>query len=186
MKKQRKQFLFITIVLVFLIAATAGMKLYNKNAETAKEKEAAADTIYITQTAAEDIMAFSYELNGETLSFTKQDGTWSYDQDPSANLDQDAVESLLSVFSSFTATDEITAYEDLSEYALDAPADTVTFTTDAGTVTLYEGMENAMLNEYYVKNADSDVVYLTATSLQTRLSKSVEDLTVLEETETAE
>lgn len=185
MKKQRKQFLFITIVLVFLIAATAGMKLYNKNAETAKEKEAA-DTIYITQTAAEDITAFSYELNGETLSFTKQDGTWSYDQDPSVNLDQDAVESLLSVFSSFTATDEITAYEDLSEYALDAPADTVTFTTDAGTVTLYEGMENAMLNEYYVKNADSDVVYLTATSLQTRLSKSVEDLTVLEETETAE
>lgn len=39
MKKQRKQFLVITIVLVFLIAATAGMKLYNKNAETAKEKE---------------------------------------------------------------------------------------------------------------------------------------------------
>ena len=58
MKKQRKQFLFITIVLVFLIAATAGMKLYNKNAETAKEKEEAADTIYITQTAAEDITAF--------------------------------------------------------------------------------------------------------------------------------
>ena len=108
MKKQRKQFLAITIVLVFLIAATAGMKLYNKNAETAKEKEAAADTIYITQTAAEDITAFSYELNGETFSFTKQDGTWSYDQDPSVNLDQDAVESLLSVFSSFTATDEIT------------------------------------------------------------------------------
>ena len=186
MKKQRKQFLFVTIVLVFLIAATAGMKIYNKNAETAKEKETAADTIYITQTAAEDITAFSYELNGETLSFTKQDGTWSYDQDPSVNLDQDAVESLLSVFATFTATDEITAYENLSEYALDTPADTVTFTTDAGTVTLYEGMENAMLNEYYVKNADSDVVYLTATSLQTRLSKSVEDLTVLEETETAE
>ena len=153
MKKQRKQFLVITIVLVFLIAATAGMKLYNKNAETAKEK---------------------------------QDGTWSYDQDPSVNLDQDAVESLLSVFATFTATDEITAYENLSEYALDAPADTVTFTTDAGTVTLYEGMENAMLNEYYVKNADSDVVYLTATSLQARFSKSVEELTVLEETETAE
>ena len=177
MKKQRKQFLVITIVLVFLIAATAGMKLYNKNAETAKEKETAADTIYITQTAAEDITAFSYELNGETLSFTKQDGTWSYDQDPSVNLDQDAVESLLSVFATFTATDEITAYENLSEYALDAPADTVT---------LYEGMENAMLNEYYVKNADSDVVYLTATSLQARFSKSVEELTVLEETETAE
>ena len=68
----------------------------------------------------------------------------------------------------------------------DAPADTVTFTSDAGTVTLYEGMENAMLNEYYVKNADSDVVYLTATSLQARFSKSVEELTVLEETETAE
>lgn len=186
MKKQRKQFLFITVVLVFLIAATAGMKLYNKNAETAKEKETAADTIYITQTAAEDITAFSYELNGETLSFTKQDGTWSYDQDPSVNLDQDAVESLLSVFATFTATDEITAYENLSEYALDAPADTVTFTTDAGTVTLYEGMENAMLNEYYVKNADSDVVYLTATSLQTRLSKSVEELTVSEETEAVE
>ena len=96
------------------------------------------------------------------------------------------MESLLSVFATFTATDEITAYENLSEYALDAPADTVTFTTDAGTVTLYEGMENAMLNEYYVKNADSDVVYLTATSLQARFSKSVEDLTVLEETETAE
>jgi len=174
MKKQRKQFLVITIVLVFLIAATAGMKLYNKNAQTAKEKETAADTIYITQTAAEDITAFSYELNGETLSFTKQDGTWSYDQDPSVNLDQDAVESLLSVFATFTATDEITAYENLSEYALDAPADTVTFTT------------NAMLNEYYVKNADSDVVYLTATSLQARFSKSVEELTVLEETETAE
>lgn len=186
MEKQKSQFVLILVVLAVLVAATVGLKIYNQKTEEKEEAEEEAATIYITQAVTDDITAFSYELDGETLSFTKDGDSWLYDGDTSADIDEDSVETLLAVFESLTASETVEDYDDLADYGLDAPADTVTFTTDSGTTTIYVGDENDILSEYYVKLADSDTIYLTSTSLQTKFSKSVEDLTAEEETETEE
>ena len=56
MKKQKIQFIVILIVLAVLIAATFGMKWYNKNKEEEKTAEEEASTIYISKVDALDFL----------------------------------------------------------------------------------------------------------------------------------
>ena len=76
MKKQKIQFIVILIVLAVLIAATFGMKWYNKNKEEEKTAEEEASTIYISKVDVDTITAFSYEVDHVTYTFTKDGDTW--------------------------------------------------------------------------------------------------------------
>ena len=114
MKKQKIQFIVILIVLAVLVAATFGMKWYNKNKEEEKTAEEEASTIYISKVDVDTITAFSYEIDQVTYSFTKNGDTWTYDGDTSIDIDEDTVKNMLGTFSALTATDEI-EYDDLSD-----------------------------------------------------------------------
>ena len=185
MKKQKIQFIILLIVLAVLIAATFGMKWYNKNKEEEKTAEEEAATIYISNVDTDSITAFSYEVNQVTYSFTKNGDTWTYDGDTSIDIDEDAINTMLDTFSSLTATDEIT-YDDLSDFGLDNPTDLVTFTTEDGSTSIYVGNKNDMLGSYYVMTGEDSKVYLTETSLADKFSKTIEELTVTEDTESVE
>lgn len=176
MKKQKIQFIVILIVLAVLVAATFGMKWYNKNKEEEKAAEEDASTIYISNVDIDTITAFSYEIDQVTYSFTKNGDTWTYDGDTSIDIDEDAVENMLGTFSALTATDEI-EYDDLSDFGLDKPSDLVTYTTADGSTTIYVGNKNDMLSSYYVMTGEDSKVYLTTTSLADIFSKTVEELT---------
>ena len=91
MKKQKVQFIAILIVLAVLIAATFGMKWYNKNKEEEKTAEEEASTIYISKVDVDTITAFSYEVDHVTYTFTKDGDTWTYDGDTSLDMDEEAV-----------------------------------------------------------------------------------------------
>lgn len=185
MKKQKIQFIIILLVLAALVAATFGLKAYNKNKEETKTAEEEASTIYISKVDTDDITAFSYEIDQVTYSFTKNGDTWTYDGDPSIDLDEDKINTMLETFSSLTATDEIT-YDDLSDFGLDNPPDFVTFTTADGSTSIYVGNKNDMLDSYYVMTGEDNKVYLTTTSLADKFSKTLEELTVTEDTESVE
>lgn len=185
MKKQKIQFIVLLIVLAVLVAATFGMKWYNKNKEEEKTAEEEAATIYISNVDTDSITAFSYEVNQVTYSFTKDGDTWTYDGDTSIDIDEDAINTMLDTFSSLTATDEIT-YDDLSDFGLDNPTDLVTFTTEDGSTSIYVGNKNDMLGSYYVMTGEDGKVYLTETSLADKFSKTIEELTVTEDTESVE
>ena len=185
MKKQKIQFIVLLIVLAVLVVATFGMKWYNKNKEEEKTAEEEAATIYISNVDTDSITAFSYEVNQVTYSFTKNGDTWTYDGDTSIDIDEDAINTMLDTFSSLTATDEIT-YDDLSDFGLDNPTDLVTFTTEDGSTSIYVGNKNDMLGSYYVMTGEDSKVYLTETSLADKFSKTIEELTVTEDTESVE
>ena len=185
MKKQKIQFIILLIVLAVLIAATFGMKWYNKNKEEEKAAEEEVATIYISKVDTDSITAFSYEVNQVTYSFTKNGDSWTYDGDTSIDIDADAINTMLDTFSSLTATDEIT-YDDLSDFGLDNPTDLVTYTTADGSTTIYVGNKNDMLGSYYVMTGEDSKVYLTETSLADKFSKTIEELTVTEDTESVE
>ena len=182
MKKQKLQLVILLVVLAVFAAATFGMKWYNKNKAKEKTAEEEAATIYISKVDTDSITAFSYEVNQVTYSFTKDGDTWTYDGDTSINIDADAINTMLDTFSALTATDEIT-YDNFSDFGLDKPTDLVTYTTADGFTTIYVGNKNDMLGSYYVMTGEDSKLYLTETSLADKFSKTIEELTVTEDTE---
>ena len=150
--------------------------------ENAKEE---AEKIQVTDLEVSDITQFSYVLDGTTLSFTKNGTEWTYDGDQSVDIDESALETLLNKASAITASDEVTEYDDLADFGLDDPANTVTLKTDSGLTTIYIGSQNEITNEYYLKTGDSDTIYVVDSAPATGFDKSVEDLTAkADDTET--
>ena len=185
MKRQKKQFVIILIALAVVLVATFGMKTYNKNQKEKETAEKEASTIYISQVQTDSITSFSYEIGEVTYSFTKDGEDWIYDGDSSVDIDEDAVETMLNSLEALTATDEINC-EDLSEYGLEDPSDVISYTTDSGSVTLSVGNKNDMLGSYYVMTGEDGKVYLTNTSLADAFSKTPEELTASDDTESVE
>lgn len=183
MKKQKKQLIALCILLLICIVAWAGLTKWNKSQEQKKQEEEEASKVMVTDITTEDINAFSYQYNNETLSFVKEDGTWYYEADKSISLDQDTMETLAATAAQLTAEQEIKDYEDLSEYGLETPLNTITLTTGDGTTTLLIGNKNDMLSQYYVKTDQSDSIYLAGSAVYTTYQKCIADLTVTESTE---
>ena len=183
MKKQEKQLIALCILLLICIVAWVDLTKWNKSQEQEKQEEEEASKVMVTDITTEDVNAFSYQYNNETLSFVKEDGTWYYEADKSISLDQDTMETLAATAAQLTAEQEIKDYEDLSEYGLDTPSNTITLTTGDGTTTLLIGNKNDMLSQYYVKTDQSDSIYLAGSAVYTTYQKGIADLTVTESTE---
>ena len=113
MKKQKKQLIALCILLLICIVAWVSLTKWNKSQEQKKQEEEEASKVMVTDISTEDVKAFSYQYNNETLSFVKEDDTWYYEADKSIALDQDAVETLVTTAAQFTADQEIRDYEDL-------------------------------------------------------------------------
>ncbi len=184
MQRQKKQFIVIMILLVVCAAAYIGLRVYNDRQDKKEEAEAEAAKITVTDLKSDDITAFSYIYQDQTLSFAKEDGTWYYEGDKSVSIDQDQISAMLSAVTAIEATDSVKDYDSLSDYGLDEPVNVITLTTADGTTTLNIGDENTMLSDYYLTKEGDDTVYLVESSVKTTFDKSVEDLTAVASTET--
>lgn len=187
MQKQKKQLLILLILLVVLALAYAGIRFYNQRQEEKQTEEQEAETIHVTELETGDITGFSYQLDGVTLSFTKNGTDWNYDDDLTVDIEEDQIETMLEKAADITAAEEIVAYDSLAEYGLDEPGNVITLHTEAGITTIYVGNRNEMTGQYYVKTGDSDTVYVVNALNISGINKSVEELTAeQEETETEE
>lgn len=184
MKRQKKQFLILVILLILCVAAYVGIRIYNQKQSEKEEAKEAAEKITLTDLKSDDITAFSYQYEDQTLEFVKEEDTWYYNKDKTIPIDSSKITSMLSGILSVEATDKITDYDSLSDYGLDNPSNTITVTTADGTTTLKVGSENTMLSEYYLMKDEDQTVYLSSTSVGTSFAKSVEDLTKELDTET--
>ncbi len=186
MEKQKRQFTVVLAVLVVLVLVYFGIRFYNQKKEEREEEQEAAETITVTDFDVKDVTAFSYQLDGQTLSYTKEGEDWLYDGDNTLDLDEDVVETMLSSADSLTAEEALEEYDSLADYGLDTPANTIVITTPDGTTTLLVGNSNEITGEYYVMKEGSDDVYLVGTALDNTFGKAVEDLLEEEETEDTE
>lgn len=183
MQKQKKQFIVVFVVLLLCVAGYVALTQYNKAQEKKEQEKEAAETITLTDWKTKDITAFSYPLEGKTLSFTKDaDGNWTYDEDTSIPLDQDKIDTLLENITNLTAAEMLDNPEDLSEYGITDESSTMTFTREDGTTTFTLGAQNEINSQYYLQMSGDEHVYLIEESLETIFSDTVEDLTKEEET----
>ena len=177
---RKKQWIILVIALVAIVAASAGLKGYQKKQDQKAAQQEEDEKVYALQFASDDVTGISYEYSGETLEFTKTDDTWSCSTDLTAQIDADKMKTMLSSLGSMTADSKVENATDLSQYGLDASNQKATIQfSDGSEKTLTFGMENEIVGGIYVQVSGDDNVYLVGSSyVNTTLNKGVDDLKV--------
>jgi hypothetical protein len=181
MKKQQIQLVILTAALVILIAAFFGIRHYN---DLQEQKSDAKDVETIININSDDINSFSYEYDGETYSFKKEDNTWYSIDDPSANLDQTVVNSMVSRLAGIEVVMSIENVIDMSQYGLDKDYTTFEYSTADKTYTLHIGSKNSVTGVYYMSVDSAETVYaIESYTLLGSFERTLDDL-IVEDTET--
>lgn len=186
MDGQKKQFIGICILVVLCVAAYFGLKVYNEKAAEKEQQEAEEKKIEAFSIDKEKVNSFSYQVDGNTITFEKEEDIWYYKEDHSISIDQDAISTMLESAAEVTAEQKLENVEDISEYGFDSPTNILTFEMEDGTRTITIGMQNEITSEYYIMDNNSDAIYVVQTNLNATFSKSVEDVTAEEEEESTE
>lgn len=166
MKKKTVKLVSAVVVLGVLCAAYEGVNYYVTSQEE-KETEENDTSVDLVSLEADDITAVSFTADQNEVEFDKKDDSWTEKSDANFPVNQDTVDSAVKGVASLTADQEISDVEDMSQYDLDNPQNTITLTTADGGTSLQIGMESSN-NQYYVKKADDDknVYLVSSTSIE--------------------
>ena len=163
MKKKTVKLVSAVVVLGVLCAAYEGVNFYVTSQEE-KETEENDTSVDLGSLEADDKTAVSFTADQNKVEFDKKDDSWTEKSDANFPVNQDTVDSAVKGVASLTADQEISDVEDMSQYDLDNPQNTITLTTADGDTSLQIGMESSN-NQYYVKKEDDDKnVYLVSSS----------------------
>ncbi|MCR5666593.1 MAG: DUF4340 domain-containing protein [Eubacterium sp.] len=180
MERQKKSMLILLIVVVVCIVLYFVLTKVNAAKEEAQEE----DTQYALSIDSADVTAFSYVYGDETYTFTLSDDEWTCDQMEDEDLEESSVTAIAEALSSVETEQVIEAPDDLEQYGLENPSNTFTVTTADATTTILVGDYNDTTGYYYIKNADTDDVYVVDSSLITSIETDPTGLVAEEEEET--
>lgn len=153
--KRSKRLCILLGVLAVACVATFALSQYQ-----AKKEQIQTNGEVVLEIPVDSVQALSWEYDGETLSFHKDD-KWIYDEDEAFPVDGEKIEGLLNQFSAMGAAFTIENPEDLSPYGLSDPTCSITITTDEETYTILLGGYSTMDSQRYVSIGDGNV-YLVA------------------------
>ena len=179
MKKKKKLIglLSALVVLILLTAAYFCLKNYNKEQEAESETE---DTsVAVTSIEETDITGLTYILDKEKLEFKKENDRWHYAQDENFPVDQDKMKTLLDNFKDIKAVRDLGQLENLEDYGLEEPQNTVTVTSNNGVETVfYIGNENETTGDYYMYMNNPEHVYTVGSTFANAFNGKLYDLVV--------
>lgn len=183
MKKQRRQMILLLVLLTALIGGFFGLKQYNRVQSELPEEE---DSITVVDMNRDDIIKFSYNCEGETYEFVKEEDTWYYAEDKSLNIDQSSIALRTMKMAPLVAEQVIENVTDMTRYGLDEPSKTLQFETATESVILYVGDYNSVSKVYYVCKSSENTVYTVLSPNVTVFNYTLEDLIEEEEVEATE
>lgn len=184
MKKQKRQMVILLLVFAALLALFFGVKQYNKiQAQKPAEEE---EVIAVIDAAAEDVIRISYDYDGESNTFEKEEDTWYAAEDHSLNIKQTRLTNMAGAVTPLEAGQRIEDVTDLSQYGLTEPQRTITIETAAKSYILYVGDKNELTSSYYVCLPGETVVYTVSTSDISRFDYALADLIEEEEEESTD
>lgn len=179
MKKKKKLIGLLTalVVLILLTAAYFCLKNYNKEQEAESETE---DTsVAVTSIEETDITGLTYILDNEKLEFKKENDSWHYTQDENFPVDQDKMKTLLGNFKEIKAVRDLGQLENLEDYGLKEPLNTVTVTSNNGVETVfYIGSENETTGDYYMYMNNPEHIYTVSSTFANAFNGKLYDLIV--------
>ena len=177
--KNRKKALIIAIIC--LTAAAVLYLLVVKLSQKSEEADSSDDALVISSVDSDQITAISYEKDGKSLSFMKEDGTWYDAEDKSFPVDQDSLTTMTNALGAVSATRKLDSPEDLSEYGLDSPVLTVRYTASDGKEAEFTvGDTNDAAGGSYLKISGDDAVYLVASDFADTFNSDIYQLADME------
>lgn len=150
--KRYKRIYLLLAVLVVACAVTFGVSRYQEH----KEQISNSDQV-VLEIPTDSVQSLSWEYDGQSLAFHREDGVWVYDEDAAFPVDEDKMSQMLGRFASFGVAFIIEEVEDLGQYGLDDPVCTIEITTEEQNYTVQLGDYSTMDSQRYVSIGDGNV-----------------------------
>ncbi len=107
------------------------------SSQEAKEAEEEDKSVDLISLKADDVTAVSFKADDADVEFDRKDDSWTEKSDADFPVNQDTVDDAVKGVASLTADQEISDVEDLSQYELDDPQNTITLTTAETSLTVF-------------------------------------------------
>lgn len=172
MKKSTK-LVSAVVVLAVLGGVYVGLNTYVTKKESSSE-EGSKTEVYSVKT--DDIKSLEFIIDKKDTVFEKKDDSWVKKDETAFPVNQTTLDSAASALEKVEADRVLENVDDLTEYGLDSPSNSVTVTTDDGTTKFNIGDENTSTNQYYIAKDDEDsTVYVVSSSTVTPFMNSLYD-----------
>ena len=161
MKKSTK-LVSAVVVLAVLGGVYVGLNTYvSKEEKTESSEEESKTEVFSMKT--DDIKSLEFIVDKKEVTFEKKDDSWVKKDETAFPVNQTTLDSAASAIEKVEADRVLEDVEDLTEYGLDSPSNTVTVDTADGTTKFNIGDENTSTNQYYISKDDDDsTVYVVA------------------------
>ena len=161
MKKSTK-LVSAVVVLAVLGGVYVGLNTYvSKEEKTESSEEESKTEVFSVKT--DDIKSLEFIVDKKEVTFEKKDDSWVKKDETAFPVNQTTLDSAASAIETVEADRVLEDVEDLTEYGLDSPSNTVTVDTADGITKLNIGDENTSTNQYYISRDDDDsTVYVVA------------------------
>lgn len=174
MKKSTK-LVSAVVVLAVLGGVYVGLNTYvtkKESTESSSEEESKTE-VYSVKT--DDIKSLEFIIDKKDTVFEKKDDSWVKKDETAFPVNQTTLDSAASALEKVEADRVLENVDDLTEYGLDSPSNSVTVTTDDGTTKFNIGDENTSTNQYYIAKDDEDSTVYVVTSTVTPFMNSLYD-----------
>lgn len=175
MKKSTK-LVSAVVVLAVLGGVYVGLNTYvtkEEETESSSEEESKTEVFSVD---TDNITSLEFIIDKKDTTFEKDDDSWVKKDETAFPVNQTTLDSAASALEKVEADRVLEDVDDLTEYGLDSPANSVTVTTDDGTTKFNIGDENTSTNQYYISKGDEDsTVYVVAASTVTPFMNSLYD-----------
>ena len=174
MKKSTK-LVSAVVVLAVLGGVYVGLNTYvSKEEKTESSEEESKTEVFSVKT--DDIKSLEFIVDKKEVTFEKKDDSWVKKDETAFPVNQTTLDSAASAIEKVEADRVLEDVEDLTEYGLDSPSNTVTVDTADGTTKLNIGDENTSTNQYYISKDDDDsTVYVVAADTVSPFMNSLYD-----------
>lgn len=180
MKKQRRQFILLVIVLAALVGGYFALRFYNEKKASEPQTD---DTEYLLQLGDDSIIRITYDYQDVEYTFVKEEDTWLYEADKTLNINQNVLDTMASRLEAVEKLAQVDGVTDFSQYGLDEPQKTITFETATESHTFIAGDYNDLSGFVYICESGTDVVYGVPNVTVSAFNKDLESLIEEEEEE---
>lgn len=189
MKNKTVKMILAVAVLAVCCGAYAGVKTYVSHQEQKEAEAESEENTSVFTASADDIKSLDFMVDDKETTFEKKDDSWVKKDDTDFPVNQSTLDSAASSVTSVESDRVLEDVDDLAEYGLDSPANTIKIVTksededgDDTTTTLYVGDENSSTSQYYVrKDDDEKTVYLVDSSCVEPFTKTLYDYAQMED-----
>lgn len=189
MKNKTVKMILAVAVLAVCCGAYAGVKTYVSHQEQKESEAESEENTSVFTASADDIKSLDFMVDDTETTFEKKDDSWVKKDDTDFPVNQSTLDSAASSVTSVESDRVLEDVDDLAEYGLNSPANTIKIVTksededgDDTTTTLYVGDENSSTSQYYVrKDDDEKTVYLVDSSCVEPFTKTLYDYAQMED-----